>query len=158
MARKLILLISLIFFTAGLSKPQSFVRTADLMSRPGNSGELKINQSPAIDTLISRHIIANRKFRTSDGRQGMEGFRIQIYYSSVRNAREDANKVMLQFLNRFSDKKAYLQYLDPGWYMVRVGDYRTRTEAYKDFMNIKSEFPQAYIVPAVINFPDLIKD
>ncbi|MBN1107212.1 MAG: SPOR domain-containing protein [Bacteroidales bacterium] len=158
MFRKTIVLIIIAGFNAGLCNAQAFIKTGDLLSRPGSKGELTINQDQAIDTLISRHISSNRKYRTSDGRQGMPGFRIQIYYGSVRNAREEANKVMLQFLNKFGEKKAYLQYLDPGWYMVRVGNYRTRTEAYNDFMEIRKEFPDAYIVPAVIIFPDLIKD
>lgn len=158
MLRQTIALILFAGFNAGLCSAQAFIRTEDLISRSGKKGELTIVQNPAIDTLISRHISSNRKYRTSDGRQGMPGFRIQIYYGSVRNARDEANKVMLQFLNKFGDKKAYLQYLDPGWYMVRVGNYRTRTEAYDDFMDIRKEFPDAYIVPAVIIFPDLIKD
>lgn len=158
MVRKTIFLAVILVLSTDFCRAQAFIRTADLLSRQGSRGELVIDQNPAIDSLVSRYILSNRKYRTSDGKQGMQGFRIQIYYNSVRSAREESNKVMLQFLNKFGGMKAYLQYHDPGWYMVRIGDYRTRTEAYKDFMNIRKEFPDAYIVPAVINFPDLIKD
>jgi hypothetical protein len=158
MARKVFLLLFTLILNAGFCRAQAFIRAADLFSRPGSQGELNINQSSAIDTLLSRYIVSNKKYKTTDGKQGMPGSRIQIYYSSVRYAREESNKVMLQFLNKFGDMKAYVQYQDPGWYMVRVGNYRTKAEAYKDFMEIKKLFPDAYIVPATIVFPDLIKN
>jgi len=83
----------------------------------------------------------------------MQGFRIQIYYSSVRNAREESAKVRADFINKFPDMISYAQYQEPGWFMVRVGNYRTKTECYKDLLLIREEFPNAYPVPTVINFP-----
>jgi hypothetical protein len=38
--------------------------------------------------------------------------------------------------------------------MVRAGDFRTRTEGHKYLLMVRKEFPNAYLVPAVINFPD----
>ncbi len=46
---------------------------------------------------------------------------------------------------------------EPGYYKIRVGDYRTRTEGTKDLLMIRKEFPDAYLVPDIINFPDLNK-
>lgn len=141
----------------GLCHSQAFIKTADLFSRQGTTGSLVIDQSPAVDTLLSRYIARQKENRTADGKQGMSGWRIQIYYSSVRTAREEANKVMLNFLNKFTDLRAYVQYTDPGWYMVRIGNYRTKTEGYKELMLIRKEFPDAYFVPDKIFFPDLIR-
>ena len=42
-----------------------------------------------------------------------------------------------------------------GYFKVRVGDFRTKIEAIKLFQSISKEFPGAYFVPDVINFPDL---
>ena len=85
----------------------------------------------------------------------MEGFRIQIYRSSVRNARDESNKAKQEFLDKFQDIISYILFDNPGWYMVRVGDYRSKTEAMKQYLIISKEFPDAYLVPDIINFPDL---
>lgn len=157
MMRKMFLLLFLSGITAGFCNSQAFIKTSDLFSRPGSAGSLIIDQNSAIDSLLSRYIAKQKANKTSDGKQGMEGWRIQIYYSSVRTAREESNKVMLQFLNKFGNMRAYVQYRDPGWYMVRVGNYRSITEAYKDLMMIRKDFPAAYCVLDKILFPDLIR-
>lgn len=84
----------------------------------------------------------------------MPGYRIQIYYSSVRNAREESAKAIANFINEFPDIKPYTQYQEPGYFMVRVGDYRTKIEGYKDLIIIRKEYPNAYPVPSIIAFPD----
>lgn len=157
MVRRILLILIITSFAAGFCNAQAFIRTAELFSRPGSRGSLNIDQSSSIDTLLSRYIISKKSIKTSDGNQAIIGVRIQIYQSSVRSAREEANKVMLQFLNDYGDMKAYVQYQDPGWYKVRVGNYRNQTEAYKDLMMIRKQYPSAYAVQDKIPFPDQIK-
>jgi hypothetical protein len=110
---------------------------------------------PVVFFLISRHIQANKNLFKVNNHYGMEGCRIQIYASSNRNAREESNKARAEFMSKFPDIVSYPLYAEPGYFKVRVGDFRTRTEAYKLFQLISKEFPGAYIVPDVINFPDL---
>jgi hypothetical protein len=157
MIRKVFLLLFLTMLIDGSSHAQAFIRTADLFSRPGSRGSLTIDQNSSIDTLLSRYIAMKRDIRTSDGNQAILGVRIQIYQSSVRTAREEANKIMLQFLNDHGDMKAYVQYQDPGWYKVRVGNYRTLTEAYKDLMMIRKQYPSAYAVQDKIPYQEQIR-
>lgn len=152
--------LSLILFilSAGFVSSQSFVKTADLFNRAddkSNAGELNIYQDPAIDTLISRYILISKKIFAEKGYYGMDGFRIQIYASANRNAREESNKARAEFINKFPDIVSYPIFQDPGYFKVRVGDFRTRTEATRLFLIISKEFPDAYIVPDIINFPDL---
>ena len=85
----------------------------------------------------------------------MQGFRIQIYSSSNRNAREESSREKAVFLNKFPNIEAYALFAEPGYYKIRVGDFRTRTEATRLFLMISKDFPDAYIVPDYINFPDL---
>lgn len=157
MGKKFFLFILLVSFTSDFCGAQGLIRTADLMKRPDekNSGSLTIVQDRGIDSLISRSIMANSKLRTMEGNRGIQGYRIQIYYSSVRNAREESARARAQFMNKFPDIVSYAQYQEPGYFMVRVGNYRTKTELYKDLMAIRREFPDAYHVPAVINYPGL---
>ena len=149
----------MLMITAGYCRSQAFIRTSDLLKKESspNAGTLAISQSQAIDSLISRYIISKGKLKTKEGNPGMDGFRIQIYYSSVRTAREESAKKRADFMLKFPDIISYLEYEEPGWFMVRVGDYRTKAEGYRDLVAIRKEFPNAYQVPAVINFPDLIK-
>jgi hypothetical protein len=157
MIRKTFLFFIILVLSVDFCKSQAFIRTNDLFKRPDGTGKLYISQSQSVDTLISRYILANKKHTTPEGTLGMQGFRIQIYYNSVRNAREESAKARADFINKFPDIISYSQYQEPGWFMVRVGNYRTKTEAYKSLLRVRKEFPDAYPVPAIINFPDLIK-
>ena len=136
---------------------QSSFRVTDLFQRTDNNskaGQLNIVRNPEIDTLIRRHIVINKNLHSTYGYLGREGFRIQIYSSSNRNAREGSNKARADFINKFPDIVSYAQYAEPGYFKVRVGDFRTKTEATKLFLKISKEFPNAYIVPDIISFPE----
>jgi len=117
----------------------------------GNSrlGQLNIYQDSRIDTLINRDILYNLKAG------GLEGFRIQIYNSSDRNAKVESGKIEAEFIARFPGIKSYATFERPGYYKIRAGDYRTRTEGTKDLLMIRRVWPEAYLVPDKINFPDL---
>jgi hypothetical protein len=151
-------LFPVIFTGSVLAQP--FVKTTDLFKRPdinSRTGQLIISQDPAIDTLVSRYILMNKKvyYVKESNYYGMSGFRIQIYASSNRNAREESNKARADFINKFPDIVSYPLYQHPGYFKIRVGDFRSRTEATKLFLIISKEFPDSYIVPDIIHFPDL---
>ena len=109
---------------------------------------LQIYQDPRLETLLQRHIVNNRQ------KGGMNGYRIQIFFGSGRTARDDANETKARFLSYFPDTKAHILYQSP-FYKVRVGDFRTKNEALKFFHGIRRIFPNAYIIPDIIEFPDL---
>ena len=160
MIRNILTILILLLATAGFCRSQGSLKTVDLMKRPDEKscGTLTIVQDRGIDSLINRYILASGKLRTMEGSRGIQGFRIQIYYSSVRNAREESAKARAEFINKFPDIVSYVQYQEPGYFMIRAGDYRTKTELYKDLMAIRKVFPNAYHVPAVINYPGLTRD
>lgn len=159
MSRKSYLLILIILgLTSRVGLAQSFIKTSDLFKRPDNnshSGQLTIIQDSAIDSLISRHILISKNIQKNYNHYGMEGYRIQIYSSSNRNAREESNKARAEFISKFPDIISYPLYAEPGYFKIRAGDFRTKTEAAKIFLIVSKEFPDAYLVPDIINFPDL---
>ena len=160
MIRKIIAVMISHFLIAGSVSAQTFIKTSDLFQEKVSnnpSGQLNINQNPSLDTLLSRYILANSNLAKENLHSGMWGFRIQIYGSNNRNAREESNKSRADFMGKFPDIVSYPIYAKPGYYKIRVGDFRTKTEAIKLFLAISREFPDAYIVPDFINFPDLIK-
>jgi hypothetical protein len=145
------------FLTSGTA--QKFVKTAELFRTPGSdnrSGSLNIIQDPAVDTLISRYILAN-KVLTLGADGDMEGYRIQIYRSSNRNARDESNKIRAEFMIEFPDIPSYAKYAEPGYFLIRAGNFRTKLEGTKWLYDIRRKFPNAYLVPDIIYFPDLIK-
>ncbi|MEE4116342.1 MAG: hypothetical protein V2I37_09235 [Marinilabiliaceae bacterium] len=151
---KNIFLILLLFvsFTAG-SYAQKLITAESIVqgSETNSDGRVSIKQDPAIDSLLTRHIVANRKYG------GFDGFRIQIYSGSKRTAREESNDVISEFISEFPEIK-YNRIFDlPNFFKVRVGNYRTKRDALEDFLLIKKKFPNAYIVPDKIEFPDLEK-
>ena len=81
---------------------------------------LRIIQDPALDTLVSRHIIANAS------KQGVDGWRIQIYRGGHRTANEDSNKVRARFMEDYPEINTYRTFDRPNWFKVKVGDFRTR--------------------------------
>ena len=58
---------------------------------------LVVLQDPAIDTLVSRHILMNAS------KNGLDGWRIQIYRGGHRTANEDSNKICAQFMDEYPD-------------------------------------------------------
>jgi hypothetical protein len=162
MIRKLFLLLVILGSSTGIGQAQPIVKSSDLFKRTdGNphAGKVNIMEDPALDTLISRYILANINQIEKNGYAGMEGFRIQIYSSSTRNAKEESSKINQEFLSKFPESeypnlKSYRQFAPPVYYKIRVGDFRTKTEATRLFLLISKEFPNSYLVPDIINFPD----
>jgi hypothetical protein len=159
MIRKVFLFIIILVFSLRAGLGQNIITASELFKRSeGNSrmGQLNIYQDQAIDTLISRYILANKNLSEQPGIDyiGMTGFRIQVYASNNRNAREESNKVNADFISKFPEMKSYSLYANPGYFKIRVGDFRTKTEATKLYLIISKEFPDAYIVPDYIKFPE----
>jgi hypothetical protein len=157
MIRKLLFVLIILAISTGIGKAQSIVKTTELFQSPksnSSSGYLKIIQDPALDTLVSRYILGNKILSDKNTHLGMDGFRIQIYSSSNRNAREESDKVIADFINKFPDIKPHKLFENPGYFKVRVGDFRSKTEATKLFLEISRVYPDAYIVPDFINFPE----
>ena len=155
MVRKVFLLIILLISVVNLCTAQEFFKTADLFRKPDSDirpGSLNIFQEPETDTLISRYVLANRMLN------GMDGFRVEIYRSSDRNAQEESNKKRAEFMIEFPDIPSYAMFRKPGYFLVRAGDFRTKAGGTKLLYLVRRKFPNAYLVPDVINFPDLNKN
>ncbi len=122
---------------------QEFIKTSALFantSQDNKAGTLNIIQDPAVDTLISRYIYANRYIG------GMVRFRIQIFRSGERNAQEEANKVNARFMTEFPEIHSETLFERPNWFLVRVGNYRTKVEGTKQLFLVRKKFPNAYMV------------
>lgn len=148
MKKKLLTFVIFILTPAVMVAQESF-SVLEIMNEGRTMSEqerLIINQDPALDTLISRHIMANAM------KKGVDGWRIQIYRGGHRTANEDANKVRAKFMEDFPDVKTYLTFDRPNWFKVKVGDFRTREEAATIFFTVQAQYPEAYLIRDVIAF------
>jgi hypothetical protein len=151
MRKKAFFLLILTIITLDYCLAQNRNSTAEIMSRQNaglSVGELNIYQEPGIDSLIGRYILYNLRLN------GLDGFRIQIYNSSNKNAREESGKIRAEFMSKFPDTFSKLIFDRPSYYKIRVGNYRTRIEGTKYLLMIRRVFPDAILVPDIINFPD----
>jgi hypothetical protein len=111
-------------------------------------GRLQIRQDPRITDLLVRHSQINQK------KQGLEGYRLEIFFSSESNARQHSVRVKNEFNLVFPTIPSYMLFQTPN-FKVRVGDFRNKSEALKAKANIESKYPNAFIVKDFIRFPEI---
>jgi hypothetical protein len=164
MIKRLFLVTALLGLFSIIVRSQTVVTTAELFKRTDSNqgGQLNIIQDPALDTLMSRYILSNKNLEEKNGFTGVEGFRIQIYNSSERNAKTESGKVRQEFMNEFPESEfpelvTYLIFAEPAYFKVRVGNFRSRTEATRLFLIVSKKFKNADLVPDIINLQDLNK-
>lgn len=113
--------------------------------------ELNINQDPRLKKMLKWHIEDNKK------REGMEGYRIEIFSSSALNGLEKALNKKVEFLKLYPDNNVHVKFRAPV-FKVRIGDFRTKSDALKLYKKIEANYPGAFIVPDIIEFPVLKKN
>jgi hypothetical protein len=109
--------------------------------------QVRYSIDPKIEQIQSDYIKAWEKVDKIDG------YRIQITAFSGNNSRNRAEGERAAFKSNFPGISVYLSYSEP-YFKLRVGNYLTRLEAYKDLKRIQLTYPNAYIVPDKINFND----
>ena len=114
-------------------------------------GKLQVRQDPRITDLLIRHNQINQK------RNGTEGFRLEIFFSSENKAREQAVRVKNEFNLVFPEIAGYVLFQTPN-FKVRIGDFRNKSEALKTKAYIASKYPNAFIVKDNIRFPELFTE
>ena len=95
--------------------------------------------------LLDLHKRGNQS--TSEG----PGFRIQIYAGSNM---ETANEAKTDFLQTFrtANMEVYKDW-NPPHFWVRVGDFLSRNEAMKQLSQVRTVFPDAFVVQDKIKLP-----
>ncbi len=153
-------LCSVIFFFV-LFRSLGYAQTDTLSWNPNNSGQteklenllenLEIRQDPRITDILVKHSQINQK------RKGLNGYRLEIFFSSETKAREQAVKTKNEFNIVFPTITSYLLFQTPN-FKVRIGDFRNKSEALKAKAYIESKYPNAFIVKDVIRFPELFTE
>ena len=97
----------------------------------GQNGNIKINQSNKLDSIIKLKKELNSK---------IQNLRIQIYSGD----RENAEQIIQEFIEIYNDTTADVIYETPN-YKVWVGNFYTQLEADKRLIEIRKKFRSAFI-------------
>lgn len=126
-----------------LSSFETLAQTAKV-----DTGKVEYIQDSRIGDLMNKKSMINEK---KDGK--VKGYRVQIHFGSDR---EKAKEIKVKFMQKFSSSTAYEKYEQPN-FKIRVGDFRTRTEAFKFLKEISPDFPSSFIVQDEVELKELVK-
>jgi hypothetical protein len=102
-------------------------------------GNVEIVQDERISQL------ADQYKKMSLNNPEIDGYRVQIFFDSGSNSKNTAANIKGEFEIVYPEIKSYLSYKEP-YYRVRVGDFRTLTEAVGFQKKIAIDYPNAFPV------------
>lgn len=109
---------------------------------------LDVERDTLLDKMLNWHIEKNKL------RDGIDGYRVEIFFSSDLDAKQEALDKKVEFLSKYPDYDVNVIFVAPN-FRVRVGDFRTKSEAWKLYEKIKEDYRAAFVVKGKINFPVL---
>ncbi len=124
-----------------------------------NPNKTTIEKNDEIEIVGDERLIEmeNRVKSYNENNQTIEGYRLQLFSSSGPNSFNQANEVQAEFLKIYNEVPAYVVHKKPA-FKVRVGDFRTRLEAERFFIELQENFPDAFVVKDDINLPPLLSE
>ena len=134
---------------AGLAYAQDVVDTTlvgqSIFNIVENKGSVTVNRSASVDKAFEKYVEEN------SGKK-LNGYRIRIFFDNKQTARMQSEEVEKTFIENFPQHPVYRTYTNP-YFKVAVGDFRTRSDAAKVLLEIQKQFPKAFIIKDVINYP-----
>ncbi|MCL2326880.1 MAG: SPOR domain-containing protein [Bacteroidetes bacterium] len=109
-------------------------------------GKIEVQQDAQLTQLLQNHIALNQ-FNESK----TEGWRVQIHSSSNR---AEAEAARVKFMQSFPNYPTYFIY-QPPMFKIRVGDFRTREDAFMLYKQTVKLFNVSYVINDQILFPKL---
>ena len=140
--------ISLIFcsFPVGAQMTKPAASTPPIADGAYIWQRLNVEASSEISDLLRQQYDQSRKIGT------MSGYRLQLYFGSGVQARARAEKIRSEFSLLHPETKVYLLFKSPD-FIVRAGDFRSKSDALKVLKNLTSGYSNAFIVSDEIAFP-----
>ncbi|MFW6225288.1 MAG: SPOR domain-containing protein [Bacteroidota bacterium] len=113
-----------------------------------SNSNTQLSGNEEVNELLEKRIEINKNTET------ISGWRIRIYSDIGKDARSSSLRIKNDFLDKYYDIPVYREYIS-SYFKVYIGDFRTRTDAYKVLREIKKDYPTAFIVYTKINYPKL---
>lgn len=114
-------------------------RHADAQELKPEKGSLQVIQDERITQLTDQYV------KMSKNNPEIDGYRVQIFFDSGSNSKNKASTSKSEFEAVYPGIASYLSYKEP-YYRVRVGDFRTLTEAVGFQIKIAPDYPNAFPV------------
>lgn len=115
----------------------------DIMTLVGS--KVTVTQSMPVRAALNNYIHSN-------GGKKIQGYRIRVFYDNSPQARTRSESIAAYVRSQFPENGVYRTFEAPN-YKVTVGDFRSKEEALKIYMALKSIYPTAYIIKESINYP-----
>lgn len=119
------------------------VEPVDISTKFFGGQKVVVEASPTLNALVARDRYLKRQIET------LPGYRIHIYAGTNR---EQAWNAKRKALGAFPETVSYLDYTVPN-YVVRLGDFIDRDEAYIFLRETRRYFPGAFLVTADVKVP-----
>lgn len=116
---------------------------AGSLGAQAQSGRVRVTGDVAVNQMVERHIELNTRAKT------IPGYRVQIASFSGTSSKSNAFNLRTRFMTDYPHVQAYIIYDEPN-FKVKVGDFRTRLEAYAFLQQIKDVY-KGYIIRDNIN-------
>ncbi|MCF8424890.1 MAG: SPOR domain-containing protein [Bacteroidia bacterium] len=111
--------------------------------------------SNAIQTSLKVRALQEKKAEYHKRTNGeSDGYRVKIHFSADKTK---AREVQAKFSTKYNDIKTYEEYQQPNFVII-VGDFKTKLEAYDLLKKIKEDYPNAFIVKSKIRPMKLTKE
>ena len=124
--------------------PKRPVIIKELTSSQSGITRIQIIGDKHIENLLAKYIETNSRKTT------ITGFKLKIFSNVVR---ENANNAKAKFLNFFPDISTEVDYIAPDW-VVYVGKFRSRTDAFRLKKQVEHIFPNAFIIEQQIEYKE----
>ena len=122
-----------------------------LLLPDGSDGtKVEVHQTDVVKEAMGRHVAANSL-------RELSGYRVRIFFDNKQTARVESEETLKRFESMYHDVVAYRSYANP-YFKVTVGDFRTKSEAFRLLERIRHEFPSAFVVKESISFPVIDKE
>ena len=103
--------------------------------------------SNAIQTAIKVKALQEKKIEYNKRTNGeSDGYRVKIHFSADKTK---AREVQSRFSSKYYDVPTYEEYQQPN-FVINVGDFKTKLEAYELLKKIKEDYPYAFIVKSKV--------
>ncbi len=112
------------------------------------TGKITVVQDEKLTSLTQKYKEVNQRDPSFDG------YRLQIFFDSGNNSKNRATDALAAFQEKFPNVKAYLSFKQPN-YRIRVGNFRTKSEAIGFQKSIQSDYPNAFVVRDKILFSEM---
>ena len=118
-------------------------------------GHVEIKGDVAVTQLVQKHIELNERVRT------IPGYRIQVASLSGTASKNRAFEMKERLREAYPGVEAYVVFDEPN-FKVKVGDFRTRLDAFVFLQRIRADFPGTIIrdniYPVQINWDEIVPE